>query len=137
MARVGWNFYDPDTDETFVFPVNPYQDSGSHAITKAVDWEVSSGDHYDPVAGEHRVSTLISSKGAEPERFAYVGRVYTQQELEDLQFWCAKDYPIELTDDLLRSWLVMVESLDLTRVKSRQYYYKHEYKFTGIVLEEL
>lgn len=136
MSRRGWQFIDPLTDEVYVWPVNPHTDSGSHAIEKNVEWDVRAGSHRT-AAGAHQISTIVFSKGRNLERFSYSGFVYDQDQLEAMNEWISKDYAIEMVDDLGRVFVILVEEFSTSRVRSRQSPWKHEYNFSGIVLDRI
>lgn len=136
MARRGWSFYDPLTDDLYVWPVNPHTDSGSHAISKNPGYSVKAGSHRN-ASGFDEISTIVYSTGPDIERFSYSGFVYTEDHLEKMIEWCSKDYAVELTEDLGRTFLIIIENFNLKRVRSRQTPWKHSYDFSGYVLDRL
>lgn len=137
MARTGWVFYDIIEDETYIMPVNPYQDNGSHNIERDTKYEVNAGMYRDS-SDNDRMSTIVAFQSNGVPRFSYAGRVYDQDQLEALEAWSSKDYPINMTDDLGRSYSVLIDKFTLdSRVRSAGSPYKHEYTLSGIILEEL
>lgn len=136
MARIPWYFHDPVLDETYAWPVNPSEDNGSNTISKASKFQVQAGMHRNS-AGIDDISTIMMQGGKDLESFSYSGNIYNQQQLEAFEYWCEKDYAVELTDDLGRTWSVLIESFSTQRVRSNQNPYKHSYQMTGIILEEL
>lgn len=135
-ARIGWRLEDPQTSDIYLFPVNPHTDSGSHTIAKSVRYAVQAGIHQTG-SGFDEISTIVSPGGVDMERISYDGKVYTQDQLNTLEVWCNKDYPIEIEDDLLRRYLILVDNFTPTRIRSNQSRWKHGYQFTAIVLEKL
>lgn len=134
--RIGWELYDPILDETYYMPVNPYEDAGSHSITKTVGYAAQAGMYQDVLEND-QISTILMSAQQALEPFSYVGRTYTELEHSKLEEWAAKDYPIYLTDDLGRIWLVMIESFAPRRMPTmKNKPYKHEYTLSGYVLQE-
>ena len=136
MSRIGWVLYDPHTDETYTLPVNPYEDSGSFTITKTVGYQSAAATYQTP-SGYDDVGTVVFATGTDLMPFSFKGRVYNQTDKATLESWVSKDYPIEMRDDLLRNYLIIVEEFSLSRVRSKQNPFKHEYNFSGFVLEEL
>lgn len=134
--RIPWVFTDPITSDVYELPVNPNSDSGSNAMAKAINYSTMSGlaqpepDTYVPAA-------VINSKGMELEPFKYSGNIYTDTQLLAFEAWMNKDYPIQIEDDLGRVLLVILESFEISRVRSRQHRWKHTYTLTGTILEEL
>jgi len=136
MSRTAWRFYDDVLDETYFWPVNPKEDSGSHAITKAFNYQAQAAQRRTS-GNVDTVDALVSVQAVEQSAFSYSGFVYDQQQFDALVSWCNRGYPIYLTDDLGREFLIYVTGLELSRVRSRQNPFKHSYQFTGIILEEL
>ena len=136
MARISWVFIDPETYEEYNLPVNPNTDSGSHAITKQVDYSVKAGSFQDGLGQDH-IATVIYSKGADLQSMAYEGFAYNETELSNLELWFTKKYPIEIQDDLGRRWLIMVENFTKSRVRSNQNRFKHAWTMSAIVLERI
>jgi hypothetical protein len=134
--RIAWELYDPITDETYYMPVNPYEDGGSHAINRTVNYAARSGMYLND-AGVDCISTILSYSQRNFETFNYVGKTYNELEHGTLEDWVNKDYPIYLTDDLGRIWLVMLESFVIRRLPTmKNKPFKHEYTLTGFVLQE-
>lgn len=134
--RVAWTFTDPVTTEVYRWEVNPREDAGSHSINRTVGYATQAGMRRG-TGGDDRMDTILFESNVQQETFSYTGYVYTAQHYAIMVDWCSRDYPLQLTDDLGRSWLVMVTQFTPSRVRSRQSRYKHAYTFSGIVLEEL
>lgn len=135
-SRVGWRFYDPVTEETYAWTVNPYEDAGSHTKTKSTAYEIEAGSHQG-VLGDHRIDTLIFETNVEREPFKYNGRVYTEAEYAIMEEWCSKNYAVHIIDDLGREFRVWINGITWDRQRSRQSRYKHSYTLDGIILEEI
>ena len=134
--RIAWTFTDPVTSEIYRWEVNPREDAGSNAINRTVGYSSMAGMHRG-ANGEDRMDTILFESNVQQQTFSYTGAVYTSQQYAIMEDWCSRDYPLQLTDDLGRSWLVMVTQFTPARLRSRQSPYKHSYTFSGIVLEEL
>ena len=134
--RVPWVFTDPVTSDVLHLSINPKEDQGSFAIQKQVSYSNTSGVKR-PTPSTPESATVIYAMGAEPSIVSYAGNLYTQQQLTDLQTWFTKEYPIQIEDDLGRKNLVMIETFEVTRVRSGNHPWKHSYTFTGVILETL
>ena len=136
MSRIGWQLYDPVTTELYPWPVNPYQDNGSHSIIKESNYTAAAASYRDGLNID-RIGTVVHSRGVNMEPFSYTGRTYSDAELTALSGWFEKDYAVQLTDDLGRTYLILVENFSFERIRARHSPYKHSYNVSGIVLEEL
>lgn len=136
MSRIPWSWYDPVEDETYYMPVNPYQDNGSNNIVRTTSYEVNAATYQDQ-SGVDRIGNLVYHSSDDVPKQSYTGRLYTQDEVEDFTAVVEKNNALTLTDDLDRSYSVLIESFTLNRVRARNRPYKHEYSLTFIVLEEL
>lgn len=136
MARSAWRFIDPITTEEYAWPVNPREDSGSHTITRSTNY-VSAAAQRRTSANVDTIDTVIHQKNMEQQTFSYTGYVYNQQQYDALESWASKDYAVELYDDLGRGFLIYTTDISFSRVRSNQNPYKHDYTFTGIILERI
>lgn len=135
--RTAWRLYDPIELETYFLPVNPSEDAGSNSIMKNTGYESLAGSYQDSL-GEDRIGSIVFYSNFELEKFSYNGKTYNEQDHLDIQSWMEKDYPIELTDDLGRSWLILTESFDISRLRGNvNKPFKHQYNWTGIILSEI
>ena len=136
MSRVPWLWYDEVEDETYAMPVNPYEDSGSNGIGRLTQYTVNAARYQDD-SGVDRIGNLVYYGSDDVPRHTYNGRLYTQQQVQDFMAVVAKNYPLEVTDDLDRSFQVFIENFTLDRVRSNKDPWKHEYTLTFIVIQEL
>lgn len=135
-SRTAWQFIDPVTSDTYSLPVNPHTDSGSHAYTRSVGWQVQAGMRQTSF-GEDVIDNIIFETNVDQGTFNYQGNVYNLEQYDEMILWMEKGYPFELHDDLGRGFLIYPQTYSLDRVRSRQNPYKHSYTFSGIILEEL
>lgn len=135
--RIGWILEDPVTSEVRILPTNPHSDSGSNAIIKSVAYQTSMSNYRDSSGVDRTFGTVVFSGSSDLERFAYSGNIYTKDEKDAWEDWCSREYPVYLTDDLKRRWLVMFDNFEPSRVKSRKYPWKHSYVLSGIILAEV
>lgn len=136
MARTAWKLEDTVLAETYFLPVNPHTDDAGMALSKVSTYQVVAATYQDSSLND-RIGTLIQLAPDEQVKFGYTGNVYNKAELEAWEYWASKPYPIEMTDDLGRTFLVYLESFQPSRVRSRQYPWKHSYKLTGWVFAEI
>ena len=131
MSRVGFTLYDPIEDETFPLPVNPYQDGGT-TRSRSVSSSYSGG--YQTNALDYHIGTIAYDESENLQNLSYTGRVYTAEEYNNLIYWFRKPNVITLTNHLNQTFNVMFQNFSLTRVRSRQHPYKHEYQLQLIVV---
>jgi hypothetical protein len=136
MARNAWSFVDPVTMDTYTLPVNPNADNGSHSFTRSINYEALAGVRRNS-SGEDTVDALVFDSNVEQKPFSYSGFVYNKEQYDNFNEWTSKGYPFEIYDDLGRGFLVYIISFQYSRVRSRQFPYKHSYEMQGIILEEL
>lgn len=135
--RIAWRFYDPQSTEEYFLPVNPSEDTGSFTISKTTKYESAISTYRDN-NNELRVDdTVIQDAPNEQQPFAYRGTVYTKNQYDQLILWLDKNYAWQLRDDLGREILVLVDKYSMERVRSAKFRWKHEYNFSGIILEEI
>jgi hypothetical protein len=141
--RRGWILRDPTGPATpednyyYVLPVNPSEDSGSHAIRKNTGFETKSGLYQDSFGVDY-IGSIVFFTNFEVEKFSYSGKTYNEQDHLAMESWMSKDYPVELTDDLGRTWLILTESFTISRIRGNvRNPFKHQYNWTGFVLEEI
>ena len=133
MAREAWRLWDDRLSEEFVFSVNPSSDGGSFGVVRPVAYKSVCASYRDSL-GVDRVGTVVFAKPDEQERFSFNGSVIFEGQRDDMLGWFSKGYPLVLTDDLGRQFSVFTESFDLKRVRSRQFPFKCNYSWTGLVL---
>lgn len=136
MSRIPWRFVDPETNEQMYFDVNPFQDNTSNAFNRRIAYSVSAGLRRTS-AGIHTIDNIIYSPGFDQRTFSYQGKVYNQTQLEIMETWVEKNYPLELWDDLGRGCLVYITDFTLDRERKIKNPYKHTYVLNGIILETL
>lgn len=135
MSRTAWKFTDPETLEEYLFPVNPFQDSGV-SYNKNFRYLASITARKSGF-GLDTISTVINQSHIDVKTPSYTGYTYTEEQFDNMQYWANKNYPVELSDDLGRSWLIRIRSFKPERVRSRSFPYKHRYVLEFIILEEL
>lgn len=115
--RIGWQIYDPVTAETITLEINP-NDDGSLQYEKQMTYKNTSAPGGNVVAFEGRDAPYTSS---------FSGVLLTENQYNTYVDIFSKRYPLQLTDDLGRSFLVYFTSFKPKRKISRTYPWRHEY----------
>lgn len=122
---VKWTFYDPSEDESYVFGINPnddglpgYQKNFSYQNTSAPDGKV-----------------LMMEGREEPRQGSFSG--VSLDEAQHLAFitWYKKRNQIEVTDDLGRTFPIVITSYEPKRRWTRNHPYKHDYTMSYVVVD--
>jgi hypothetical protein len=122
---VKWTFEDPNTDELYTFEINPnddglpgYRKNFSHQSTSAPDGKV-----------------LLFEGREEPRRGSFAGVTLSQAQHEAFIQWYEKRNQIIVTDDLGRSFTIVIESYEPKRRWARSHNWRHDYTMSYIVVE--
>jgi hypothetical protein len=134
MAK--WKLYDPEEDQYFSFEYNPSKDDGSFALNKSTAYQVNAGSYRDN-SNRDNIANIIFESHKEVKKFSFSGNIYNKDEFDRLELWFSKKYDLILTDDLNRNFRIYVSSFSPSRIRSRQFPYKHSYTVKGIVHEEI
>lgn len=124
MARIPWVLTDPVTMDSYDLPVNP-KESDSPGIKKSLT------THNTTAPGG---AVLIFEGEDSPQSITSSGTLLTQGEYEAFLEWADKRYPVELEDDLGRTYLIYIESYEAKRVRSRMYPWRHEFTLHYTIL---
>ena len=136
-ARIPWTLTDTQTLDVYALPVNPSEEQNSpDTISKNVKYSTNSavrrgGDSYA------KVDNIIFSSGGALVTAQYSGNVYNSTDIVALKLWAAKNHPLELQDDLGRKYDILMQGLQLERVRSQKSPLKHRYTLKFIVLDRL
>ena len=119
MARTAWTLQDNSTGSTvtLTFPYNPKEFSppGREATTSQEQTVSTTG------------ANVIFQGRDKPGKGQFAGTARTQQQVSDIDTWCDKWYPLILTDDLGRSWNVLITNLSWTRQRRVNNVWIHDY----------
>lgn len=122
---VKWRFDDPSTGDAYVFEINPnddglpgYQKSFTYQNTTAPDGKV-----------------LMMQGRSEPRKGAFSG--VTLSEAQHLAFveWFNKANQIEVTDDLGRTFSIVIESYEPKRLRSINHPWRHSYSISYVIVD--
>lgn len=125
MAVVRWIFDDPETLDSYTFEINPVEND-----VPAYEKNVNT---LQPTAG----NTIISEGTDQPRTGEFSGVILTEDMFNEMVTWFEKRYPITLTDDLSRSFTIYITQFDVTRERAVHSPWKHSYRVSYLLLEEL
>lgn len=125
-VRIPWVLRDPTsaTPEEYLWEVNPneFEMPRSKSIT-----------YQSPAASDGR---LIAFEGRdEPIRLTYSGVILSEAQYGQMVYWFNKRHPIELEDDLGRTFTIYITSFTASRKRSAQFPWRHEYNGEMLVFE--
>ncbi len=120
-----WAFEDPNTLQTYVFPVNP-SEGGTPSYDKQIQYQNTS-------APDGKVISFEGRDQVQP--FEFSGVLFTEAELNAFVTWWGKRYQIKVTDDLGREFWIEIRSFKPTRVRAVQHPYKHNYQVSAVIVD--
>lgn len=121
---VRWTFHDPATDDTYTFWMNP-NDGGSPDYKTTLSYVSACAPDGVTVAFQGR---------DEPQKLEFSGRILVQEHYDAFVTWQRNKNPIEMTDDLGRTFVLTIESFAPKRKKSARYPWKHDFTITTTLL---
>lgn len=126
MARIAWRFEDLVEGTVLLMPINPnegasptYQKSLTKSTTTAPGGEAQ---------------CLIFEGADAVTQFDFSGVLLTQEHYEFVLNAWRKRHPVNLTDDLGRTFTIYFESFSPQRTLSRTYPWKHTYQATTVIV---
>lgn len=122
---VRWRFEDPVTLEVHTFEINPTE-GGSPSHRKTISGQAAAAPDGKALLfeGREQVQTLEWS-----------GAILTQQQFEAFDEWSRKRHQINVVDDLRREFSIIITSFEPTRVRSRQYPWRHTYRMQATIVD--
>lgn len=124
MAVVRWMFEDPNTLATYSFAINP-SEGGSPAYAKNFQYSNTSAPDGKVIVFEGR---------EQPQKIDFTGTLLTEEEYNAFVTWWEKRYQITVTDDLGRSFNIILESFQPKRERARSHPWKHSYQVTATIV---
>jgi hypothetical protein len=123
MAVVKWKFEDPVTLESHTFAINP-SEGGSPDFKKSFSTRSTT-------AGK----ALIFEGADEPQRLSFSGVLFTEEEYEAFREWWQKRRQIKITDDLGRSYFILIQAFVPNRRRARSHPWKHDYQVDATIVD--
>lgn len=125
MTGPRWTFYDSYLTDTATFEVNP-NEGGSPNRKKNLS--------YQPTTAPDGAVLLF--EGRDPARTGqFSGTLLTEAQYDMFETWFSKRYPITMTDDLDRDFLIYITEYNTTRKRAVHYPFKHEYTVSYVLVE--
>lgn len=121
---VKWEFYDPETDESYVFEVNP-SGGGSPQYMKKMNYQTTSAVDGLAIAFEGR---------QEAQQSSFTGTVLSKDQYDAMVAWFNKRHAVQYTDDLNRTLSIYITSFEPQRQRALHYPWKHTYTVKYMVL---
>lgn len=125
MPLVRWRFDDPVALSGYEFEINPsaggspsYQRNFTYAETSAPDGK-----------------SLVFEGRQPAQHIEFSGRLLSESQFNAFVTWWEKQYQIEITDDLGRTFSVIIESFNPTRVRRRSNQWVHDYQVRAVIID--
>lgn len=122
---VRWTFEDPVTLEEYEFDINPNA-GGTPAYEKSFEYERTSAPDGKVIVFEGRDA---------PQKLEFSGVILEQAHYDAFVEWWQKRYQISVTDDLGRTFSIILEKFNPTRVRAYHYPWKHNYTVTATIVD--
>lgn len=116
-----------DGFDTYTFPVNP-KDMASHGVAVQRD---------SLPAAVNNTSVRVSETSPKAYEWTFSGRIYSQQQYDDLLNWVYAGVPVELTDHLNRTFRVVLTAFNPTDLRRPGTTIRWDYEMRAIVLGEI
>ena len=122
VVRVPWVFKDIAGNDEYEFAINPI-DASVPSLERTVTTKYTTD------------GTAINIEGRiKPQKFEFSGTILHEAHYRKMEEWFAKSSQISLTDDLGRSYWIVLLNFSPTRNYSPDYPWRHEYNCTANVL---
>lgn len=125
MAVVKWVFHDPVTLIDYTFEINP-NDGGSPAFEKNIIYESTTAP---------QGKTLVFEGADKPQKLSFAGVILYESQYQAFLDWWRKRYQIDVTDDLGRTFSILIEAFRPARKRSALYPWKHDYTIDATILD--
>lgn len=119
-----WTLYDPATDETWTFAMNPSA-GGSPALVKTLTYQATAAPGGQTLVFQGRQAT---------QTLDLSGTLLTEAEYAFFETaWYVQNQML-LTDDLGRQFWVVITEFSPTRVRAAHHPWKHTYNLKALVV---
>lgn len=122
---VRWQIFDPDTDDTWVFPMNPREGAMPSREKNVVQQAVAASDSHN---------VLLFEGQDNPSRLAWEGTIYTQEFYLAMEDWFRKRRQVQLTDDLGQTWWVYLTKFDPRRINRHSHPWAMTYSVECLIV---
>jgi hypothetical protein len=112
---IAWTFTDGIAPETYQVPINPNQ-GGSPQLQKTLTTTTSSNGTEIVFEGRDR-----------PRTFSIRGVILEESHLTAFENWYNKNYQVQVTDDLSRTYWIYITRFTAERAPSRNHNFRHKF----------
>lgn len=127
MSVVRWEIYDPDLDETWVFPMNPKSGALPDRQKNITEQALAAPDAPGKV--------LLFEGADSPSKLAWDGTILTEAFYNSMLDWFDKRRQVQLTDDLGHTWWVYLTKFTPTRINKHNYPWAMSYNVECILID--
>lgn len=121
---VRWSFLDPTDSTTAVFEINPNAGgTPARSVTLTTQNTLAPGG-----------KNIVYEGAEDPLQLQFSGTILTSTMLALMNTWFTKKHQVQLTDDLGRTYMILITKFDPKRVRSPNFW-KHTYDCTAIVVD--
>ena len=125
MPVVRWEFEDPVTLDTYEFEINP-SSGGSPAYQKSFQYQATAAEDG---------KTLIFEGRDQVQKINFSGTILTEEHFNAFITWWQKRYQVNITDDLGRTFSIVLESFTPTRERAVLHPWKHSYEVSATIVD--
>jgi hypothetical protein len=126
MSVVRWRIFDPDTDTTWVFPMNPKSGALPARQRNIAQQAVSAVDS----------KQVLLFEGSENARtISWDGMILTEQFYLDILKWFDTHHQVRLTDDLGQTWWVYLTKFNPKRVNKHSHPWAMTYDVECLIID--
>jgi hypothetical protein len=122
---VKWTFIDPSTSDSATFEINP-NDDGLPGLNKTITYQNTS-------APGGRV--LMMEGRDEPRQGQFSGVSLSQSQHEMFEEWFGRRNQVVMTDDLGRSFVIIITSYEPKRRWTRSHPWRHDYTVSYTIVD--
>jgi hypothetical protein len=125
MAVVRWVFYDPATAESYTFAINPTS-GGSPSYEKTFQYQNTAAPDGKVLVFEGRQAV---------KKLSFEGKILEQTHYDAFVTWFNKANQIRVTDDLGRTFYIIIEKFDPKRERAVHSPWKHSYTVDASIVD--
>ncbi len=125
-AVVKWTFFDPATADLAEFEINP-----TEPFTPGHERRLTPTRRYPGGL------TTVWGNATNAQEISFSGAIFTETMYDLLVEWFNKEDPIELTDDLNRTYTIVISKFEPKRVHKPQFPWFHTYSVTATIVDTL
>lgn len=103
-----WNLFDPNTDESWTFPMNPNKMTSVHSPRNLTIYPRAA--LYNPAVEARGGMARVFEHAKEPYTWTFSGVIREGEEYDGLLYWTRKLRKIHLTDHFGRTFLIRIQA---------------------------